>query len=161
MRYASVPAVDGRYWIAISLASVFGCNLGDFISLCSYTIGGHHSRRLAGISRGVRLVERASAWAAAQHGADWSAVCWNFAAVARTAGQGRDAGRYGPKVEKYWLAGFLGRLVGLELVSQSLSSFFSMFCSFSISSDRPKPLKSRQLAHFWHSSFNHSQQDKT
>jgi hypothetical protein len=50
--------------------------------------------------------------------------------------------------------------VGLELVSQSLSSFSSMFCSFSISSNRPKPLKLRKLAHFWHSRFNRCQQDK-
>jgi uncharacterized membrane-anchored protein len=33
MRYANVPAVGARYWTAISLASVFGCNLGDFVSL--------------------------------------------------------------------------------------------------------------------------------
>ncbi len=33
MKYANVPTVDARYWTAISLASVFGCNLGDFVSL--------------------------------------------------------------------------------------------------------------------------------
>jgi uncharacterized membrane-anchored protein len=33
MRYANVPTVGARYWTAISLASVFGCNLGDFVSL--------------------------------------------------------------------------------------------------------------------------------
>jgi len=32
MRYENVPAVDTRYWIIISLASVFGCNLGDCLS---------------------------------------------------------------------------------------------------------------------------------
>jgi uncharacterized membrane-anchored protein len=39
MRYANVPTVGARYWAAISLASVFGCNLGDFVSL--YLHWGH------------------------------------------------------------------------------------------------------------------------
>jgi uncharacterized membrane-anchored protein len=39
MRYTSVPQVDARYWMAICLASVFGCNLGDFVSL--YLHWGH------------------------------------------------------------------------------------------------------------------------
>lgn len=33
LRYRSTPQIDLRYWVAISLASVFGCNLGDFVSL--------------------------------------------------------------------------------------------------------------------------------
>ena len=33
MSPASVPAVDARYWVAISLASVAGCNMGDLVSL--------------------------------------------------------------------------------------------------------------------------------
>ncbi len=32
MRYQNVPAVDVRYWAVISLASIFGCNLGDCLS---------------------------------------------------------------------------------------------------------------------------------
>jgi uncharacterized membrane-anchored protein len=39
MRYANVPVVDARYWTGISLASVFGCNMGDFVSL--YLHWGH------------------------------------------------------------------------------------------------------------------------
>jgi uncharacterized membrane-anchored protein len=39
MKYANVPTVGARYWAAISLASVFGCNLGDFVSL--YLHWGH------------------------------------------------------------------------------------------------------------------------
>jgi uncharacterized membrane-anchored protein len=39
MRYANVPTIGARYWTAISLASVFGCNLGDFVSL--YLRWGH------------------------------------------------------------------------------------------------------------------------
>jgi len=39
MKYANVPTVGARYWTAISLASVFGCNLGDFVSL--YLHWGH------------------------------------------------------------------------------------------------------------------------
>lgn len=33
MRAASVPLIGVRYWTAISLASIAGCNLGDFVSL--------------------------------------------------------------------------------------------------------------------------------
>jgi uncharacterized membrane-anchored protein len=29
----SVPSIGARYWVAISLASIAGCNLGDFVSL--------------------------------------------------------------------------------------------------------------------------------
>ncbi len=32
MRYGNVPGVDARYWTAITLASIFGCNLGDCFS---------------------------------------------------------------------------------------------------------------------------------
>ncbi len=32
MRFDHVPVVDRRYWAAISLASIFGCNSGDIIS---------------------------------------------------------------------------------------------------------------------------------
>ena len=32
MRFDHVPVVDRRYWVAITLASICGCNLGDFIS---------------------------------------------------------------------------------------------------------------------------------
>jgi len=39
MRYGSVPAVDARSWIVISLASVFGCNSGDFVA--AYLHFGH------------------------------------------------------------------------------------------------------------------------
>lgn len=33
MRYDNVPTVNARYWVGISLASVCGCNTGDFVSL--------------------------------------------------------------------------------------------------------------------------------
>jgi uncharacterized membrane-anchored protein len=39
MRYENVPMVGARYWTAITMASVFGCNLGDFVSL--YLHWGH------------------------------------------------------------------------------------------------------------------------
>lgn len=32
MRYADVPDINARYWVAITLASICGCNLGDFFS---------------------------------------------------------------------------------------------------------------------------------
>ena len=39
MRYGNVPSVDARYWMAITLASIFGCNLGD---CCSFYAGWNH-----------------------------------------------------------------------------------------------------------------------
>jgi uncharacterized membrane-anchored protein len=39
MRFGSVPAVDGRYWAVMTLASIFGCNTGDD---CSYYAGWNH-----------------------------------------------------------------------------------------------------------------------
>ncbi|WP_263384592.1 COG4705 family protein [Granulicella arctica] len=36
MRYANVPAIDARYWTAITLASIFGCNLGDCLSFYAH-----------------------------------------------------------------------------------------------------------------------------
>lgn len=39
MRYENVPRVGASYWTAISVASIFGRNLGDFISL--YLHWGH------------------------------------------------------------------------------------------------------------------------
>src|SRR5947209_3230331 len=32
MRARSLPVIDARYWVAISVASVFGANLGDLAS---------------------------------------------------------------------------------------------------------------------------------
>ena len=39
MRFASVPAIDARYWTVMTLASIFGCNTGDD---CSYYAGWNH-----------------------------------------------------------------------------------------------------------------------
>ena len=39
MRSGSVPAINGRYWAIMTLASVFGCNTGDD---CSYYAGWNH-----------------------------------------------------------------------------------------------------------------------
>ena len=39
MRAGSVPQIDARYWTMMSLASIFGCNLGDD---CSYYAGWNH-----------------------------------------------------------------------------------------------------------------------
>ena len=33
MHGGGVPSIGARYWVAISLASIAGCNLGDFVSL--------------------------------------------------------------------------------------------------------------------------------
>jgi len=44
MQTRNVPALGARYWAAISLASVFGANLGDFVS---HILGLGHVRGLA------------------------------------------------------------------------------------------------------------------
>ncbi|WP_317890989.1 COG4705 family protein [Granulicella arctica] len=36
MRSSNVPTVDARYWSAITLASIFGCNLGDCLSFYAH-----------------------------------------------------------------------------------------------------------------------------
>ena len=36
MRYSNVPSVNARYWTSISLASIFGCNLGDCFSFYAH-----------------------------------------------------------------------------------------------------------------------------
>ena len=36
MRYVNVPSVDARYWAAITLASIVGCNLGDCLSFYAH-----------------------------------------------------------------------------------------------------------------------------
>ncbi len=36
MRDANVPDVDARYWSAITLASIFGCNVGDCLSFYAH-----------------------------------------------------------------------------------------------------------------------------
>jgi uncharacterized membrane-anchored protein len=36
MRNANLPVVDARFWSAITLASVFGCNLGDCLSFYAH-----------------------------------------------------------------------------------------------------------------------------
>jgi uncharacterized membrane-anchored protein len=43
MHIRNVPALDARYWVAISLASVFGANTGDFVS---HVLGLGHMRGL-------------------------------------------------------------------------------------------------------------------
>ncbi len=64
MRMESLPVIDRRYWVAISLASVFGANLGDLVShdlhlghwrglpvlaaLFALVLAGEHRRRFAG-----------------------------------------------------------------------------------------------------------------
>ncbi len=36
MRYSNTPGVDARYWTSITLASIFGCNLGDCLSFYAH-----------------------------------------------------------------------------------------------------------------------------
>ena len=36
MRDSNVPDVDARYWCAITLASILGCNVGDCLSFYAH-----------------------------------------------------------------------------------------------------------------------------
>jgi len=58
LRPASTPVVDARYWVAISLASIAGCNMGDLVSL--YLHVGHWLGLipLAALFAGLILAER-------------------------------------------------------------------------------------------------------
>ncbi len=72
MRPSSLPTIDTRYWVAISLASVFGANLGDFVS---HVLHLGHVRGLPVLALGfaaVLLAERRSA--AGREGFYWTAI---------------------------------------------------------------------------------------
>lgn len=58
MRDASRPALNGRYWLSICLASVFGANLGDFVS---HDLGLGHAHGLpflAAVFAAILIAER-------------------------------------------------------------------------------------------------------
>ncbi len=78
MRAPDVPRIDVRYWVAISSASVFGCNLGDFVSL--YLHLGHWLGLfpLAALFLALIVSERRSRWT----GEAWY---WTVVVVLRTA----------------------------------------------------------------------------
>jgi len=62
MQLASVPVLGARYWTAICVASVFGANLGDFVS---HVLHLGHVRGLpvlAALLAGVLLAERRTRW---------------------------------------------------------------------------------------------------
>jgi uncharacterized membrane-anchored protein len=62
MHPASVPTLGPRYWTAIIVASVFGANLGDFVS---HVLHLGHVRGLpvlAALFAGVLVAERRAAW---------------------------------------------------------------------------------------------------
>jgi uncharacterized membrane-anchored protein len=62
MQLASVPRLGPRYWTAIIIASVFGANLGDFVS---HVLHLGHVRGLpvlAALLTGVLLAERRTRW---------------------------------------------------------------------------------------------------
>ncbi len=71
MRFRHVPRIDARYWIAITLASVLGANLGDF---SSHVLGLGHVRGLPVLAvvfvaivlaeRTARIATEAFYWAA-------------------------------------------------------------------------------------------------
>lgn len=63
MRYANVPAIDARYWTAITLASIFGCNLGDCLSFYAHWNHWIGLAPLAVVFGALVFAERKSAWA--------------------------------------------------------------------------------------------------
>ncbi len=72
MRPAHLPAIDIRYWVTISLASVFGANLGDFVSHVLHLGHVRGLPLLALVFVAVLLAERRSAVAGS--GFYWSAI---------------------------------------------------------------------------------------
>jgi len=77
MRIWTVPALDARYWIAITVASIFGANLGDF---CSHTLGLGHWRGLPPLVAAFLLLVL---WA--RRGPASEAFYWAAIVVLRTA----------------------------------------------------------------------------
>jgi len=78
MQPASVPTLGPRYWTAIIVASVFGANLGDFVS---HVLHLGHVRGLpvlAALFAGVLVAERRAAW----RGEAWY---WAAIVILRTA----------------------------------------------------------------------------
>ena len=63
MHRVNVPDVDARYWTAITLASIFGCNLGDCFSFYAHWNHWIGLAPLAAIFAALLLAERRSAHA--------------------------------------------------------------------------------------------------
>lgn len=72
MQARNLPRIDTRYWLAITAASVFGANLGDF---CSHVLGLGHIRGLpflAVIFAAILIAERTSR--VSSEGFYWAAI---------------------------------------------------------------------------------------
>jgi hypothetical protein len=53
MHIRNVPALDARYWVAISLGSVFGANTGDFVF---HVLGLGHMRGLPVLAAIIAII---------------------------------------------------------------------------------------------------------
>ncbi len=119
MRRFDLPPIDGRYWVAIALASVFGANLGDF---ASHVLHLGHVRGLPILAVLFALV----LWAERRgRGAStgWSGTGWYWAAIVllRTAATNLgDLATHDLHVPVGWVAAALEALMVLFCLPRAL-----------------------------------------
>jgi uncharacterized membrane-anchored protein len=111
MQTRNVPALGARYWAAISLASVFGANMGDFVS---HILGLGHVRGLAPLAvlfAVILLLERR-----ARIGTE--AYYWLAIVTLRTAATNlADLGTHDLRLDYGWVIGGLAGLLALILLA--------------------------------------------
>jgi len=78
MQLANVPVLGARYWTAITIASVFGANLGDFVSHVLHLGHWRGLPVLAVLLAGVLVAERRAPWRG-------EALYWAAIVILRTA----------------------------------------------------------------------------
>lgn len=107
MQTTNVPALGPRYWAAISLASVFGANMGDFVS---HVLGLGHVRGLAPLAvlfAAILLLERRARRTT-------EAYYWLAIVVVRTAATNlADLGTHDLRLGDAWVLGGLALLLAL------------------------------------------------
>src|SRR5271163_4028383 len=111
MQTRNVPVLGARYWAAISLASVFGANMGDFVS---HVLGLGHVRGLAPLAvlLGVVLLLERRARRASE------AYYWLAIVIVRTAATNlADLGTHDLRLGDGWVLGGLAGLLALILLA--------------------------------------------
>jgi len=108
MQTRNVPVLGARYWLSISLASVFGANMGDFVS---HVLGLGHDRGLAPLAVVlvvVLLLERRARFAT-------EAYYWLAIVTVRTAAT--NLADFGTHDLRLGYAGVLGGLAALLVLT--------------------------------------------
>jgi len=111
MQTKNVPTLGARYWVSISLASVFGANMGDFVS---HVLGLGHYRGLAPLAvvfAVILLLERRARRAT-------EAYYWLAIVTVRTAATNlADLGTHDLRLGYAWVLGGLAVLLTLTLLA--------------------------------------------